>query len=296
MNYVHTFSEPTPRFTGVCDRCDTPQQLEDRTTRRASLSRECVACGAPIKVKRIIAKFSDRNCNAECVTATGQQCSCRCGGEKHGTGWAPVVRIGEYVPTDEVIEYRNRAATRREAAERRARERRAAERAERRREFDEWAADHADVIDYVSRPGHSWDFLLDMSDLIDAKSTLSPRQVDVVRNSIKRDQVREAARLAASPVPTGRVEVEGKVVKVSRKKVRRGYADATVFGLTIESADGWRVYVNSPRAISNYVSAELNSNYRALENARVAFTATVSASDDDATFGFASRPVKARVL
>lgn len=119
----------------------------------------------------------------------------------------------------------------------------------------------------------------------------SPRQLDLVSKlmgevSVKADtyaakMAEQAAKAPAAPVPTGRVEITGKIIKVDTR--------ANDFGvrvvMTVEHADGWRVWGTMPAALDN-VGADKGDT--------VTFTATVKASDDDVTFGYISRPSKAR--
>lgn len=45
----------------------------------------CAACGSPrYRVGAIKATVSDTPCRDRCVTATGDNCDCECGGENHG--------------------------------------------------------------------------------------------------------------------------------------------------------------------------------------------------------------------
>lgn len=88
------------------------------------------------------------------------------------------------------------------------------------------------------------------------------------------------ARKVASPVPTGKVEIVGEVVTT---KVVYGDYGSTL-KMMLKGDAGWRVWVTVPSALD--VST----------GDRVRLTATVTASNDDPTFGFGSRPSKAAVL
>ncbi len=94
---------------------------------------------------------------------------------------------------------------------------------------------------------------------------------------------REAAPTApALPCPEGRVEIEG--VVTSFRAHDNGYQ--TVLKMTVAADDGWRVWVTCPAAIEEQVE----------RGDRVRFTATVTRSDDDETFGWAKRPTRADVV
>lgn len=79
-----------------------------------------------------------------------------------------------------------------------------------------------------------------------------------------------------TPCPTGRVEVTGEIVGLSWRDT--GYGSA--LKATIIDDRGFRVWVTVPRANSD--DAERGH--------RVTFTATLTRSDDDETFGFGKRP------
>src|SRR5690606_38209745 len=122
---------------------------------------------------------------------------------------------------------------------------------------------------------HTWGFMLDMAERVEQKQTLTPKQVSVIRRSIKRDTEREAARKNASPVPTGRVEITGKIVKVVSRKVQRGYTTGTEHKLTIESPDGWKVWVTAPKNIKEIVYYERNYEFESLVGETLSLTVTV---------------------
>lgn len=89
-----------------------------------------------------------------------------------------------------------------------------------------------------------------------------------------------AERAAAAPVPTGRVVIVGEVI--ARKVTEGDYG--TVVKVMLRGEGGWRVWVTEPAA----VIVEKGDTLR--------LTATVTASHDDPTMGFGSRPTKAEVI
>ena len=103
------------------------------------------------------------------------------------------------------------------------------------------------------------------------------------------DEVREAHALleqhelekaARRPVPTGRMIIQGEILSTKTTD--------TQWGVTVKmliQGEGWRVWGTRPAEISTATRGDV-----------VALTATVSASDDDASFGFYSRPTKAHIL
>lgn len=88
---------------------------------------------------------------------------------------------------------------------------------------------------------------------------------------------REAAKV---PVVEGRYEIQGEVLTV---KVQDGQYGSTLKMLV--AVDGYKVWGTVPSDL-----------YGVDRGDRVAFTATVTKSDDDEAFGFYSRPTKARRL
>ena len=47
----------------------------------------CKECGIPNFAKRVMGKYNAaKTCNDRCLSATGVQCECACGGKNHGAG------------------------------------------------------------------------------------------------------------------------------------------------------------------------------------------------------------------
>lgn len=133
---------------------------------------------------------------------------------------------------------------------------------------------------------HTNDFVADVSRKLRMYGDLSERQVAAVRKSVERD-AEYAARKAleevappAGPVPTGRVEIEGKVVGI---KWTEDYGYGSTKKLMIQLANGSKVWVSEPAAI-NTERGDV-----------VVLTCTIEASHDDQTFGFGKRPSKASI-
>ena len=95
----------------------------------------------------------------------------------------------------------------------------------------------------------------------------------------------EAEKEAASPVPEkeGRIEVEGEIVAASWKCHDFG----ETLKITVKHEDGWKVWGSAPKVFGRDESE--------LVGKIVSFTAKVSRSQDDNTFGFFSRPTKAEI-
>lgn len=92
--------------------------------------------------------------------------------------------------------------------------------------------------------------------------------------------IREEAK---RPVPTGRIEIQAEVL--STKWVENDYGGSLKMLL---AGAGWKAWGTVPRS--------LDFNDRPPRGHRVALTATIEASTDDESFGFFSRPTKARIV
>jgi len=108
--------------------------------------------------------------------------------------------------------------------------------------------------------------------------TLSENQANAIVKAFAKDI---ANAVTGTPVVEGRIEITGKIVSAKEKYDRWG----DYVAITVEDDRGFKVFGRIPRAID---SAEVGD--------RVAFTATVTKSDRDATFGFFNRAAKAKVL
>lgn len=103
------------------------------------------------------------------------------------------------------------------------------------------------------------------------------------------DEIKEAHRLleqleqekaAQRPVPTGRTIIRGEILATKTTDSQWGVS----VKMLVQGA-GWRVWGTRPSDISSASRGDV-----------VEFTATVSASDDDESFGFFSRPTKAHII
>lgn len=112
------------------------------------------------------------------------------------------------------------------------------------------------------------------------------------------DEREEAKR----PVPLGRIEIAGTIRSAK-------YVDSN-YGSTLKmlvEGDGWKMWGSVPKQIADaeydaYYTADGDPAYdgidvwtKALVGRRITFTGTVKPSDDDASFGFFSRPTQATI-
>ncbi len=101
---------------------------------------------------------------------------------------------------------------------------------------------------------------------------------------------RVAEAKAARPVVVGKgIVITGEIVSIKWRDSDWG-GD---YKITVKDDRNFRVWGTAPRAILDAVA--VGTIEAALKGARVEFTANVTASDDDETFGFFKRPRKASV-
>ena len=131
--------------------------------------------------------------------------------------------------------------------------------------------------------------------------SLSPAQLAAAQTTMDRDiefrAQRQAESAAASPVPTGRIEIEGEVLSIRDK----GWG----LKMIVKHADGWKVWGSVPKGLteavytrSRYIGevGTTTDELTAAVGDIVKFTATISASDDDPAFGFFKRPTAGEVI
>lgn len=136
---------------------------------------------------------------------------------------------------------------------------------------------------------------------------LSERQVELVKRihsgtkaewEVKREaQIaqRIAEDAAAEPVPVTaeRIEIEGEVLTI---KEQDGYMPGqSVLKMLVKTTRGFKLWGSVPSILLNDICHD-NAGSKSLRGKKVAFSAKVERSKDDAKFGFFSRPTKARVV
>lgn len=122
-------------------------------------------------------------------------------------------------------------------------------------------------------------FAESLTDTLTDTGALTEKQAAAVRKII----TEHAADPDPAPVTEGRQVVTGRIISV---KWVDGYAyGSSVRKMTVLDDRGFKVYGTAPAALDD-----------AQRGARVTLTATLTASDDDETFGFFKRPTKAAAL
>lgn len=128
--------------------------------------------------------------------------------------------------------------------------------------------------------------LVQYGNISDKAAAYLAKLVERVANRPAIEAARKAQHDAASPVPVSdkRLTVEGVVLTIKQPAWARE-AHADVWKMLVQTDAGWKVYGSRPASIAGVERGQ-----------RVKFDAKVTASKDDAKFGFYSRPTKASIL
>lgn len=119
--------------------------------------------------------------------------------------------------------------------------------------FDQWAADNADVVRFLTAEDFDAEnstFLTQLAALVRARRALTPEQVSAVQRNIARraDRARVITTAATKPgerAPAGRQTVEGTVVQVS---IRPGFGrERPDYKMTVDC--GYQVWCTVPQAL-----------------------------------------------
>lgn len=283
----------TDFFVGACDPCRLPVRGDFPGARGDVMHLDCTGCGAKTRASRIYATTNDASCDGKCMGAVGPSCSCSCGGENHGCTWLPTYE--SKISADALNKYRGRI----EKQEQDKRQKAETELRRRRSEFDDWAEQHADVVEFLKSSDIDNDFIEDMRRSLSRWNTLTERQSAGVRKFIEgaKRRAEEAKRRAveaanAGPAPEGRITVEGEVVMV--RDYPSAYTDTLDYRMIVRLDNGARVFGTVPKSLQGrLLSVEAYENGFWLTGVRVRFDATVTPKTGEPTFGFFKRPTKA---
>lgn len=292
---------PTTRFIGTCTPCVYPVRIIDESVVGDVARVNCPGCRQVLKLERLYGTKTLDLCDPRCMGATGPSCSCACGGTNHGGNYT--LRDGE-ITASALAEYRAQVAKREDAAAKRA----AAKARKERAEFDMWAADNADVVEFLGN-GDQFaygsddpnDFLYEMAGHTGRyaqRRALTDRQADAVRRCMAARVRFEAAKREreanAKPCPTGAaVEVVGEVTKAWYEEGVFNGREVTRWLMTVHG-DGWDVRMTIPKALQTGETTP--GNLFGLKGRRVSVTAAVEPSRKSASYGFGKRPRAARFL
>lgn len=292
----------TGRAVGSCGECGAGIAVDGVT---ADTVGKCPGCGARVRARLVYGEHSDIPCDGRCMGAVGPSCSCGCAGANHGRYFLNI----ELVPVFDRDRARAAQDKRRSAHATRRAEREAREARERAARVAAMLTDAPELGDIVgdAYAGTLSRFVADMREALHAGRELSPRQIASCVAIVRRDRERAAraaerrrsdadARARGVRVPTGRLTITGEIVSAkTATDERHSYHGRTDIKITVQSADGWRVYGTLPRSVypPSY-SADTFAAWRdALPGQTVTLTAQVKPSDRDPVFGFYSRPTGA---
>lgn len=134
--------------------------------------------------------------------------------------------------------------------------------------------------------GKTHNILVDLREKLDKWGSLSEKQVAFARKLIAE------ANAPKTELEEGRREMTGTILSVKWRDSNYGGA----FKMTVNLDDGTRVWGTVPSALETIARDLWNDAYNpgdfedVFKGATITFTATVSRSDDDVSFGFFKRP------
>ena len=142
--------------------------------------------------------------------------------------------------------------------------------------------------------GSFGDFLIELNEKLHEWGKLSPKQTDIVRKSLARAKERlatkaereaqwktEAANLPPVPETDERIDVVAEILSTKEVEGMYGWQTKALYKTDV----GYKLWGSVPSKISE-----------AKKGDRVQFSAKVSRSEDDPSFGFISRPTKAKII
>jgi hypothetical protein len=109
---------------------------------------------------------------------------------------------------------------------------------------------------------------------------------DKLENAPYEIQKREEEKANALPIVSGKQVVEGTVVSVKQQEDNFSYYGGFTWKMLVKNEKGQKFWSSIPKAIFDGVEVGV----------KVQYTATVDVSEKDATFGFAKRPSKAKII
>ena len=111
------------------------------------------------------------------------------------------------------------------------------------------------------------------------------REAEEAKRKAELEAKREAARLAADPVPVSdeRIKIQGEIVSIKPKSFWNGWKTIEVFKMLVKDERGFKVWGSVPKGQWNVGDS-------------LEFFARVEASKDDDRFGFYKRPTKVKAV
>lgn len=173
-------------------------------------------------------------------------------------------------------------------------------------EFEAWKTEHADIVSYLENV-NSGSFMLDMQTrVLTDERALTPKQAAAVRKVMER----AAQEPEAAPVIEGRIAITGTILTVKSQEGdfgmqtkmlvqdERGFKVWGTMASTLADAlyDAWHAAEQEAKG-DDFYRGNYGSDYwhASARGRKVTFTAKVTASKDDNTFGYYTRPTKASI-
>lgn len=126
------------------------------------------------------------------------------------------------------------------------------------------------------------------------KRPLTDRQKDAAAKAIERTDTyrarRAKERAESVPAPEGKVTISGTIRRVKTQPNPFSPYGGDIMKMTVRDDRGFSVHCTIPSSLTAVTSGATTDG---LNGQRVTFTATLTRSDDDATFAFGKRPTKA---
>jgi hypothetical protein len=325
--YVVKTARPTRIYLGVCEQHDRPVRFEvEDDSAVAKRMIPCTEGGHLIEGELLVAVTTKLECDGSCMSASRNFCACGCGGANHGKRRGPL--LGESEQLDSALDkWRTK---RRQVQVKREQRAQAAERKQR-QSFEAWAEENRELIgSLVAQQEHedANPFLCDLALQVttgrngNGPKALSEGQVLAATRVLKQyeDRVRQIAQRKANakPCPIGRVQISGEIVKVKVEQDNFTCYDKWQFKATV-ACHGFAVFVTIPSEVLQWVRTsglfelekgpnygdfssyytrhpdfcEISQRYtRMMRGIELTFTATITRSERDESFGFGKRPSK----
>lgn len=142
----------------------------------------------------------------------------------------------------------------------------------------QWATDHAGQIEFLN--SLKGDFAISLRSDLEHNGKLTDKQIATL------DQIaaEKANEPEATPVLEGRMTVTG-TIKSFKSTEGYGYYSAPVWKMVVLDDRGFKVYGSVPASLADAEKGD-----------RITFTATLTPSPDDETFGWFKRPTKATII
>ncbi len=156
-------------------------------------------------------------------------------------------------------------------------------------QFDQMIGNHPYVRSILNQPETEIknDFIRNLVSQYNEKHYLSSKQFDVLVNHYHNEQFNQVVEQFVTGdenVPTGTTEIQGIVLSYKFVDNKFSYYQSSIMKFLVLDRRGFKVFGTVP------------SNIEIDKGTKVKFTANIKPSDDDAKFGFFSRPHKAEIV